>query len=101
MVKGELEWFACACFAYVSGCGLTTGAFTLGTGCSAHGYTGMRPIPFAYFTDVGQKANCSFAHFGRSQTVKVQTKTSHCEWSHFHIARVCFPTGMMLHNCCV
>ena len=29
--------FACACFAYVSGCSLTIGAFTLGSGCSAHG----------------------------------------------------------------
>ena len=27
-------------------------------------------------------------------------KTSHCEWSHFHIARVCFPTSMLLDRHC-
>ena len=73
-----------------------------GTGCSVHGCTSsrMRLNPFAYFTEDGQKANWIFAQFGRSQADRVQRKTSHCEWSHLHIARVCFPTGMLLDRHC-
>ena len=78
-------------------CGLTNGAFTSSTSCSAHGYTGMRLNPFAFFIENGQKATWIFSQFGRSQTDRVQGKSTHCEWSHFHIARVCFPTGTLLH----
>ena len=92
--------YACACSAHVSGCSLTIGAFTSSTGCPAHGCTRLRINPFAYFTEDGQKANWIFAQLGRSQADRVQRKTTHCEWSHFHIARVCFPTGTLLHCHC-
>ena len=48
---------ACACFAFLSGCSLTTGAFTLGIGCFAHG-CGCNHVPVlghhvpAYLSDV-------------------------------------------------
>ena len=60
----------------------------------------MRLNPFDYFTEDGQKANWIFAQFERSRADSVQGKTTHCEWSHFHIARVCFPTGTLLNRHC-
>ena len=91
---------ACACFANVFGCSLTTGACASCTGCSVHGCTRKHLNPFAYFTEDGQKANWIFAQFGRSQADRVQRKTSRCEWSHLRIARVCSPTGMLLDRRC-
>ena len=60
----------------------------------------MRLNPSAYFTEDGQKANWIFAQFERSQADRVQGKTTHCEWSHFHILRVCFPNGTLLNRHC-
>ena len=60
----------------------------------------MRLNPFAHFTEDGQKATWIFAQLGVPRLTEFKGKTSHCEWSHFRIARVCFPTGMLLDRHC-